>query len=269
MNCQISITLKTSSLRDIVLMMFAGRYLILTTVFLLLGSAFQVAAQADTRTEPKVLKQPSPKPVKGTDSTGVYGSVSIKASIDKEGKVSAAEFAEGPGWSCPTVTNKAVVEFREAARQAALKASFLPAKQNNETISSSAILTYLFAKPRPEKPSGAKVDRLTQLNTTDSPGAAVVDPPNGSTAGILNGKAESLEKPIYPAGARAVRAGGTVAMRVVIDVDGTLLSAEPISGHPLLRSAARTAACKSNFAPTLLSGQPVKVAGIITYNFVP
>jgi len=42
-----------------------------------------------------------------------------------------------------------------------------------------------------------------------------------------------------------------------------------VSGHPLLRGAAEQAARGARFSPTLLSGQPVKVSGVITYNFVP
>jgi outer membrane biosynthesis protein TonB len=87
--------------------------------------------------------------------------------------------------------------------------------------------------------------------------------------GVLNGKASRLVRPSYPPAARAVRAGGAVSVQVLIDEKGDMFSAEPVSGHPLLRSAARLAACESKFAPTTLSGQPVKVSGIITYNFVP
>jgi hypothetical protein len=36
-----------------------------------------------------------------------------------------------------------------------------------------------------------------------------------------------------------------------------------------LRAAAASAARGAKFSPTLLSGQPVKVSGVITYNFVP
>ena len=39
-------------------------------------------------------------------------------------------------------------------------------------------------------------------------------------------------------------------------------------GHPLLRAAAQGAAMASKFSPTKLSGQPVKVNGVIIYNFV-
>jgi protein TonB len=87
--------------------------------------------------------------------------------------------------------------------------------------------------------------------------------------GVLNGKATSLPKPAYPAAAKAVRAGGSVSVQVVISEAGSVISASAVSGHPLLRAAAESAARGARFSPTLLSGQPVKVSGVITYNFVP
>lgn len=88
------------------------------------------------------------------------------------------------------------------------------------------------------------------------------------SGGILNGKAISLPRPTYPPAARAVRASGPVLIQVIIDEDGTIYSATATSGNPLLRTAARMAACEAKFAPTLFQGKPVKVQGIITYNFV-
>jgi TonB family protein len=93
--------------------------------------------------------------------------------------------------------------------------------------------------------------------------------PKQIMGGVLNGKATSLPKPAYPAAARAVRAQGAVTIQVFIDENGEVFSAQAVSGHPLLRAAAAQAACGSKFSPTKLSGFPVKVAGIITYNFVP
>jgi protein TonB len=60
-----------------------------------------------------------------------------------------------------------------------------------------------------------------------------------------------------------------VAVQVLIDEDGRVISANAVSGHPLLRGAAEQAARGARFSQTLLSGQPVKVSGVITYNFVP
>ncbi|MEO8574749.1 MAG: TonB family protein [Pyrinomonadaceae bacterium] len=94
-------------------------------------------------------------------------------------------------------------------------------------------------------------------------------PPKQISGGVLNGKATSLPKPPYPPAARAVRAAGAVTVQVLIDESGNVVSASAVSGHPLLRAAAVAAARGARFSPTQLSGQPVKVSGVITYNFVP
>jgi TonB family protein len=86
--------------------------------------------------------------------------------------------------------------------------------------------------------------------------------------GVLNGKAIILPKPTYPKEARAAGAHGAVSVQVLIGEDGKVISAAAVSGDPLLREAAVEAAKGAVFSPTKLSGVPVKVSGIITYNFV-
>lgn len=88
------------------------------------------------------------------------------------------------------------------------------------------------------------------------------------SGGVLNGKAISLPKPGYPPIARAAHASGTVVVQVLIDENGSVVSAQAVSGHPLLINAAVSAARQARFSPTKLSGQPVKVTGVIQYNFV-
>lgn len=89
------------------------------------------------------------------------------------------------------------------------------------------------------------------------------------SGGVLNGKATSLPKPAYPALAQATRAAGTVTVQVTIDESGNVTSARAVSGHPLLQQAAVQAARQAKFSPTKLAGQPVKVTGVLNYNFVP
>lgn len=150
-------------------------------------------------------------------------------------------------------------------------------------------------------------DRMTKLGSTDSdtgakidPGSARVvdsggtgglststgnDPTGGEGApppppppvkkevpkmiskGVLNGSAISLPKPAYPPMAKQNGVKGSVNVQVVISETGSVISASAVSGHALLKSAAVTAARGARFSPTLLSGTPVKVSGVITYNF--
>ncbi|HEX6190440.1 MAG TPA: energy transducer TonB, partial [Pyrinomonadaceae bacterium] len=88
------------------------------------------------------------------------------------------------------------------------------------------------------------------------------------TGGVLNGKAGSLGRPEYPTAARANYDQGQVRVQILIDEFGKVISAVALSGPPTLREAAVKAALKSRFTPTRLMGQPVKVTGVIIYNFV-
>lgn len=86
--------------------------------------------------------------------------------------------------------------------------------------------------------------------------------------GVVNSKATYLPKPAYPLPAKAVGASGAVNVQVTIDESGRVTSAKALSGHSLLLNAAEGAARNARFTPTLLNNQPVKVTGIIIYNFV-
>jgi len=105
------------------------------------------------------------------------------------------------------------------------------------------------------------------------PSPKVEDVPKKNTTpvslGVVNGKATDLVKPPYPAAARAIRAEGAVNVQVLIDENGNVVSATAVSGHPLLRAVSVAAARQSKFTPTLLSKQPVKVTGVIVYQFKP
>jgi TonB family protein len=88
------------------------------------------------------------------------------------------------------------------------------------------------------------------------------------SGGVLNGNAISLPAPSYPENARRLRIGGVVAVMVVLDETGKVISARAADGPQQLREAAVQAALKARFSPTKLSGQPVKVSGVINYKFL-
>ncbi|MFL6208260.1 MAG: TonB family protein [Pyrinomonadaceae bacterium] len=87
------------------------------------------------------------------------------------------------------------------------------------------------------------------------------------SGGVLNGKALSKPEPAYPPIAKAARASGTVVVQITVDETGKVIAANPVSGHPLLQQPAVAAARQARFTPMLLAGRPVKVTGILTYNF--
>jgi len=82
------------------------------------------------------------------------------------------------------------------------------------------------------------------------------------------GHALEMPKPRYPQMARMAHVSGQVVVQLIIDVDGTVMAAAAVSGHPLLYGVSVEAAKNSRFSPTKLDGKPVKVTGVITYNFV-
>ena len=86
--------------------------------------------------------------------------------------------------------------------------------------------------------------------------------------GVLNGKALALPQPAYPPLARAAHVSGTVMVQVLIDEQGNVSAAHAVDGHPLLQSVCVAAAREAKFSPTLLEGEPVRVTGVIQYNFV-
>jgi len=60
-----------------------------------------------------------------------------------------------------------------------------------------------------------------------------------------------------------------VVVMVEIDEQGKVTGAKDLcQGLPYLSESAVNAALKARFSPTMLSGTPVKVTGVIQYNFI-
>jgi periplasmic protein TonB len=128
----------------------------------------------------------------------------------------------------------------------------------------------------PSMGSSSSGDCITCANTTPvvrveetAPVPTPVKPKTQPvTSSMLIAKVISLPKPAYPPMAKAIGAEGSVAVQILVDEQGKVISAQPVSGHPTLIAAAKQAALQARFTPTVLNGQPVKIQGVITYNFV-
>ena len=86
-------------------------------------------------------------------------------------------------------------------------------------------------------------------------------PVNG---GVLNSKAIYLPVPEVPPG----EATGVVLVAVLVDEQGSVIEARAVSGPQHLHALAVNAARLARFSPTLLMGEPVRVSGTLSYNFV-
>ncbi len=84
---------------------------------------------------------------------------------------------------------------------------------------------------------------------------------------ILTGKAIARKTPDYPALAKQVHVEGSIVVEIVISPEGRVESARALNGHPLLTKPAIDAAYAWRFEPTILNGLPVRVTGVITFNF--
>ena len=87
------------------------------------------------------------------------------------------------------------------------------------------------------------------------------------TSQVLQGKAIERRTPNYPPLAKQIHLSGSVSVEVMIGLDGRVEAARAINGHPMLASAAVEAARGWRFEPTLLNGTPVRVSGVIVFNF--
>ncbi len=202
----------------------------------------------------KATSLPKPEYPAGLREAGIGGTVVVVIVIDENGTVISAE-AQLKDSRVTTSVDGEVREpvevdpqLRVAAETAALAAKFSPTLLSGIPVRVKGTLVYNFV------PGG-------DASATQS----LIKAPTG---GILNGKATSMPLPEYPAAAKAVAAQGAVSVQILIDEAGNVAEAKAVSGHPLLRSAAEAAARQATFSPTTMSGQPVKVSGILVFNFV-
>ena len=101
----------------------------------------------------------------------------------------------------------------------------------------------------------------------EKPQPAVDKQPLRVSSRVLTGAALERKTPTYPPLAKQIRLEGSVTVEVVISLDGRVEAARALGGHPLLTTAAVEAARGWRFNPTLLNGVPVRVTGLITFNF--
>jgi TonB family protein len=113
--------------------------------------------------------------------------------------------------------------------------------------------------PRPPSPS-ASASPSVSANTESSKKASL-------RSEVIPGMAIRKAAPEYPPTARAAKASGPVIVQALISETGDVIEAQVLSGHPLLREAALQAARRWVFSPTTLSGRPVKIRGVLTFNF--
>lgn len=194
--------------------------------------------------------------------TGLDGTVAVKAKVDvATGRVLEIISVGGPDNVCDGTTRSEVLMLREAVRQHAMTVRAKVPKVDKNARTVELFLDFLVKK-------NGQANGGTNSAIMKAPATGTDQIPKMIDKGTLNFSSISMPAPIYPPAALTIKAEGEVKIRTVIDEDGTVYSATPYSGHPFLRIPAKNAACQAKFNQTLLSGQPVKVAGFLIYNFV-
>ncbi|PWT92413.1 MAG: hypothetical protein C5B55_06490 [Blastocatellia bacterium] len=162
-----------------------------------------------------------------------------------------------------------------------------PAPETNnsiesQSVSNAASTTALASKPTPTNNASEQPTPATSItpNTTDV--AKPAPPSSGDietnaskddvqvlrvSEEILRKAAIELPQPQYPAEASLARAAGDVQLELLIDQNGAVKTARPISGNPMLFGAATSAANKARFLMSAFSSQPTKVYSHLTYTF--
>lgn len=84
---------------------------------------------------------------------------------------------------------------------------------------------------------------------------------------VKNGKMLNLPAPSYPKKAKQAGISGTMYVRVVIDEEATVILACAVKGNALLAAAVEQAAYRARFTPTVVNDKPVKITGVVTYDF--
>jgi TonB family protein len=94
-------------------------------------------------------------------------------------------------------------------------------------------------------------------------------PPAAAPAGkvVVAAEATSRFQPTFPKAASMAGISGSVGVMVTINEQGNVVEARAMSGPPLLKDAAVSAARKWKFRPSTIGGSPVKTTKTIVFNF--
>ncbi|MGH9901078.1 MAG: TonB family protein [Pyrinomonadaceae bacterium] len=199
----------------------------------------------------------NPQPVK-TGNTA-EGAAANRAGAAKSNKPDSSTTKQPAETKQPIETKKTEEAKKTDVLPAATVPQNTPAPEGGKSLASGAGLSAV-EEAGASTGDAAVASPAASTDTTASAGKPI-------SGGVLNGKALSLPPPPYPDIAKRLRIEGAVAVEVVIDATGKVVSARATSGPGTLHQAAERAAMLARFSPTLLSGQPTQVSGIISYNF--
>jgi len=142
---------------------------------------------------------------------------------------------------------------------------------DNAAVANAKPANISLADSKPTEPAVKQAETAPtgrEIKAADGPEMKSVIPPDDAVlAGVLNDIAVSLPKPELTAEAKAANASGKVTVEVLVNEKGEVVTSSVVSGPQALWSAAGAAARQAKFDPPLKDGKPVRVAGVLTYDF--
>lgn len=201
----------------------------------------------------------APKPVRENRTPAVRRSTPTNAPVDRNITVSERIAV------IPPVTDPRVIPDNVGVKASDIPVAVGPVRLSNRNVDPPFDpLTKSGCVTCTDTPTVVPVE--TESKPPEPP---VVKPATRSVPStVLISKVINLPQPAYPVIAKQTRTQGPVNIQILVDEQGKVISAQVVSGNPMLNPAAKEAAMRARFTPTVLNGQPVKIQGVITYNFV-
>lgn len=157
--------------------------------------------------------------------------------------------------------NRANASPNSSARSSASRSNTAATRTKNEVAASRSNETAAPSAATATAPSRDSSSATAKQNTVANSNGQPLE------VGSLIDKATQKVSPSYPPTAKSARIAGLVTVYLVVDEKGAVTSVERANGPQLLRLSAQEAARRWKFRPTLVDGQPTRVAGFISFNF--
>jgi len=143
-------------------------------------------------------------------------------------------------------------------------------KNKGEAQQTAAIGDTSTAKPAVNNPAPPTRSRTSSDKNSAAEKQAAGDDKGGSSAAAAIGSmvdiATKKVQPVYPPMAKNLRVAGIVRVDLLLDEQGSVLSAQA-QGPEMLKRAAMDAIKQWKFRPVVRDGQPTRASGFINFNF--
>ena len=109
--------------------------------------------------------------------------------------------------------------------------------------------------------------KVTEIGENETPGSSNTGVAKPVEGGALDTKAASKPNAVLSEEAKRLKLSGRITVKVIVDENGKVVSAQAQSGPAALREAAEAAAREATFKPVTQDGITVRVVGTLTYDF--